>query len=100
MPSSRLADYYLGYMDGCVFLDFSNYDSERVSLIRISFDGYGCCELGKNSVPLNEDDSRTFKDIIKKDVKEQRVLLRLVKHAIGLNKKLIWNDALEEYHLT
>ena len=99
MPSSRPADYHLGYMDGCVFLDFEDYNSVKVSLVRISFDGYGCCELDANSVPLNENDSITFKDIIKKDVIEQGILLRLVKQAIELNKDLIWKDAIEEYHL-
>jgi hypothetical protein len=99
MPSSRPAEYYLGYMDGCVYLDFNNYGDGRICLIRISFDGYGCNELGEHSIPLDKNDSRTFKEIIQKDIKEQSLLLTIVKRAIRLNKKLIWTDALEEYNL-
>lgn len=32
MPESRLADYYLAYHDGCVFLDFNNHDNDRICL--------------------------------------------------------------------
>ena len=100
MGPSRRADYYLGYMDGCVFLDFNNYSDGRICLTRISFDGYGCCELGEISIALNKDDSRTFKAIIEASIQEQDLLLTLVKKAIDLNKGLIWTDALEEYNLT
>lgn len=100
MPSSRPADYYLGYMEGSVFLDFNNIASNQVSLIRISFDGYGCCELGRDSTPLNEDDSRTFMRIVQEKITEQKALLAIVKQAINLNKDLIWSDALKEYYLT
>ena len=99
MPSSRPADYYLGYMEGCVFLDFNNQESNRICLIRISFDGYGCCDLGEYAIPLNENDSRIFKDIILEDIKDQSALLKIVKQAIALNKELIWKDATEEYNL-
>lgn len=99
MPPSRPADYYLGYLDGCVFLDFDNVDNDKVCLKRISFDGYGCCELAGRAVPLNENDSKVFKDIIQGKVKDQNTLSAIVKKAIGLNKMLIWTDALEEYNL-
>jgi hypothetical protein len=99
MPSSRPADYYLGYMDGCVFIDFNNYEAGSVRLVRISFDGYGCCELGEKSIPLEESDSLRFKDIISKDTIVQNQLLTIVKEAIRLNRKLIWEDALEKYNL-
>ncbi len=62
MPPTRPADYYLGYLEGCVFLDFNHVDHDRVCLIRISFDGYGCCELPPDAIPLSEEDSKAFKD--------------------------------------
>lgn len=99
MPPSRPADYYLGYMDGCVFLDFNKDENGRVALIRISFDGYGCCRLENHSIPLNEDDSVSFLNIIQDNIIDQEALNKLVKTAIQLNKESIWLDALEEYHL-
>ncbi len=99
MPDSRPADYYLGCLDGCVFLDFNNQDKDRISLKRISFDGYGCCELGDKVTPLDTDDSQSFKNIIKDELKDQDLLLTIVKKAIALNRQNIWTEALEEYNL-
>ena len=99
MPSSRPADYYLGYMEGSVFLDFDDVGEKKVSLKRISFDGYGCCELVYGAILLSEEDSKVFKDIVKDEVKDQTALMNIVKKTIASNKKLIWTDALEEYEL-
>jgi hypothetical protein len=99
MPFSRPADYCLGYMDGCVFIDFDNFPDSRVRLVRISFDGYGCCTLGEKSIPLNDQESKTFRDVVQEEIKEQTVLLAIVKQAIWLNKDLIWMDPLKEYNL-
>jgi hypothetical protein len=55
--------------------------------------------LGEHSIPLDEDDSRIFKNIVQENIDEQSTLLTIVKQAIRLNKKLIWTDALEEYDL-
>ena len=41
MPQTRKADYYLGCLDSCVFLDFNRSTDNGISLARISFDGYG-----------------------------------------------------------
>jgi hypothetical protein len=100
MPSSRPADYHLGYMSGCVFLDFDNFEKDKIRLIRISFDRYGCCELEDHSIPLNVEDSKIFKNfLIKDDITDQNILLTIVKKVISINKTLIWEDALAEYHL-
>jgi hypothetical protein len=79
MPSSRPADYYLGYMEGSVFLDFNNYEQDKVCLARISFDGYGCYELGEEAIPLDESDSQSFKTIIRENIGEK-------KQFAGINK--------------
>lgn len=99
MPDSRAADYYLGYLDGCVFLDFNNYGNDRICLKRISFDGYGCCELGEQAASLDIEDSGIFKTIFKENLKDQNRLLTIVKKSIALNRQYIWQDALEEYDL-
>lgn len=98
MPSSRPADYCLGYMEGCVYIDFSD-DGNNICLKRISFDGYGCCELGETAIPLAEDESAAFKESIRDGISNHDRLLISVKNAISLNSELIWTEALEEYHL-
>lgn len=99
MPNSRPANYYLGYLEGSVFIDFDNYENERICLKRISFDGYGCCNLGDQAIPMDEDDSRVFKELIESRLSDQSRITSIVKKTILNNKKLIWEDALVEYNL-
>ena len=99
MPDSRPADYYLGCLGGSVFMDFDNDENERIQLKRISFDGYGCCELRNHAIPMNEIDSRVFKEIIEAQLSDQSLLTAIVKKIIFSNRKLIWEDALNEYGL-
>lgn len=99
MPNSRPADYCLGYLDGCVFIDFNNYHNDKICLRRISFDGYGCYGLGEQAIALDAVDSKNFKDILQNDLKDQNKLLTIVKKAISLNKQNIRTEALIEYGL-
>ncbi len=96
MPPSRPADFYLGFDEGSVFLDFGNIEKNRIRLIRISFDGYGCCELGSRAEPLTAGDSMLFKEIIQSGISDQALLLTIVKRVLKLNANLIWQDALEQ----
>ncbi|AZS49307.1 hypothetical protein DM558_00285 [Entomomonas moraniae] len=98
MPSSRPADYYLSCLGGSVFIDFNNLGN-RVSIVRISFDGYGCCNLGVDTIPLDEEDSAVFKKNMKSKNFNQRVMSLIVRKAISLNASLIWTDALKKYEL-
>ena len=99
MPSSRPADYYLGYMDGCVFIDFNTIGADKVCLKRISFDGYGCCDLGDRAIPLSSEDSKLFREIVRDNITDQGMLLIIIKKAIEINRKNIWEEALTEYKL-
>ncbi len=99
MLLSRPADYCIGYSNGSVFIDFIHTSATTVCLKRISFDGYGCCELGVEAIGLNEEDSRTFTTILKEGVNDQKMLSEIVKKTIAANKGLIWLDALKEYEL-
>ncbi len=99
MPADRKADYYLCYHDSSVFIDFNSSASNEISLIRISFDGFGCCDIEKQSKKLNLKDSQEFLKQIKQDNLNQEVIAELVKKLIFLNKDFIWTDALEKYGL-
>lgn len=99
MPATRKADYYLGCMDSSVFLDFNHSDSNRIYLVRISFDGYGSCNLDEKANHLNQEDSQKFITEIDKEKLNQQTIITLVKEVIKINKEHIWTDALEEYGL-
>lgn len=99
MPSSRPADYYLCFNDGCVFIDYNNCGFNKIRLIRISFDGYGCCELNNLTEPMTEEESTLFKHIIQNNIPDQAELRTLVKSDLHRNIELHWQDALEEHRL-
>lgn len=99
MPDPRTADHYLGCLDGFVFLDFNVSNDGLIALIRISFDGYGCCNLGAQAVNLSAADSQEFLVEIEKEVLNQEALGRLVGELLKINSASIWEDALTEYGL-
>jgi|SRR5882724_7088038 len=99
MPDSRKADFYLGCLDGSVFIDFNQSKDRLISLCRISFDGYGCCNITDTTNYLNSEMSKKFIEEIAKDKLDQENLTPLVKEIIRINKEYIWTDALEEYNL-
>ncbi len=99
MPETRKADYHLGCLDSSVFIDFDQSADKRIYLSRISFDGYGCCELGENAKHLNLGDSQKFIEEIEKEPLDQNTMTLLVKKIIKVNKEYIWTDAIREYGL-
>lgn len=99
MPETRKADFYLGCLDGCIFMDFNLTNDNRICLCRISFDGYGCCELTDKSNLLNLDLSINFIEELKKDDLNQEELTPIIIEIIKINKEQIWKDALEKYNL-
>ncbi|NOU59599.1 hypothetical protein [Marinifilum caeruleilacunae] len=99
MPETRKADYYLGCLDSCVFLDFNVSTDNRISLARISFDGYGCCTLDEKAEFLDRKESSLFIEEMNKENLNQETISTLVKKVIRINKEHIWNDAIEEYGL-
>lgn len=99
MPSSRKADIYLGCLDGSVFVDFNITSGGKISLCRISFDGYGCCNLTESKKLLNFELSEKFIEEVNKEKIDQEKLTPIVKAIIKLNQEHIWTDALEEYNL-
>lgn len=96
---SRPADFCLSYDDDSVFIDFNHCGNEQVRLIRISFDGYGCCTPVRTTIPLDINKSRLFKEQVAAGLTDQDLVLSLVKESIALNTELLWVDALEEYAL-
>lgn len=99
MPTTRKADFYLGCLDGSVFIDFNRLGNDQISLVRISFDGYGCCNLDERVVLLSNEDSELFIRAIGKEGLDQQAVAEVVKKAIKINRKNIWSDAIEEYGL-
>ena len=99
MAESRKADFHLGCLESSVFLDFNCTTDNHIILRRISFDGYGCCNIDNNAKCLDDQLSKEFIDEIGKDNLDQEKITRIVLELIRLNRDNIWTDALEEYKL-
>jgi len=99
MPNTRQADYYLGCLDSCVFIDFNLTKDNCIYLRRISFDGYGCCDLHDVAANMGVEDSKLFIEAYQMDDLDQEVMTLLIKKSIDTNKEHIWEDALREYSL-
>lgn len=99
MPETRKSKFHLGCLDGSVFIDFNLTHDNLVSLARISFDGFGCCEIQKEVNLLNVERSKDFIEEITKDKLNQKKLTPLVQEIIKINRDFIWADALKEYNL-
>lgn len=103
MPNSRPADYCIGCHGGSVFIDFESGADESIRISRISFDGYGCCDL-VNPEPMDEENSKTFLLVVGEQPFEAVFesltgIEEIIKSNIRQNRHLLWVDALREYKL-
>jgi len=99
IPKTRKADYYVSGMNDAVFIDFNRTEDNLILLVRISFDGYGCCQFGDKGMTLNPADSVKFIEEMNSDNLNSEIISELVKEIIKINKDHIWIDAIKEYKL-
>ena len=99
MSLGRTADYQFSCLGGCVFLDFNLGKDQRIYLKRISFDGFGCCNLEDPVRALQRQYSELFLYAANQRPLHQKALTKLTRIAIGMNKDQVWSDAIEQYYL-
>ena len=98
MPS-RPCSFCLSLQGGGVFADF-DIDAEGVVLLsRISFDGYGCCELGASVAKMSPCDSRFILDAIALGSVESIQIDKVLRSLFHDNMDVIWAEALEAHGL-
>ncbi len=100
--STRPCDFSLNLETprGTVIADFDVLADECVTLRRISFDGFGCCETEGRCSKMSPSDSTTLINSIReKDVNRQPVRDILCRY-LAENASSIWADALDEHQLT
>jgi hypothetical protein len=98
MPA-RSCSFCLCLQGGSVFADFDTDDCDIVSLRRISFDGYGCCELGQFTTRMSSDDSRMLLDAIARGESGSAQVEDVLRRCFRENQDVIWNDALANHDL-
>jgi hypothetical protein len=96
---TRPCSFCLCLQGGSVFADF-NIDSDgRVYVVRISFDGYGCCATDGRVTRLPLDESHTLIKLIDTDDVNRNEIREILYRYFEENKNVIWRDALVEHDL-
>jgi hypothetical protein len=90
--------YCLGLQNDSVFADFDLDDDGCVSLLSISFDGFGCCRTTGEVRSMNSEHSKRFIDLIEHNDMSDR-LAEIVLEYFSENSDVIWKDALEQHGL-
>ncbi len=97
--STRPCRFCLCLQDGSVFADF-NIDSDgRVYLVRISFDGYGCCATEDKVARMPLDESQTLVKLVDTDDVNRDKIREILYRYFDQNQNVIWLDALVEHQL-
>jgi hypothetical protein len=96
---TRPCSFGLCLQGGSVFADFDTDEADIISLRRISFDGYGCCDAGESITKMSSGDSRLLLDAIARGELESIQVEEVLRRYFRQNKDVIWSDALAEHDL-
>jgi|688.fasta_scaffold10009_2 hypothetical protein len=99
MLPTRPCSFCLSLQGGSVFADFDTDDANIVSLRRISYDGYGCCEPKEHLTKMNSVDSRLLLDAIARGELRNMQVEEILRRYFRENTNVIWSDALKEHDL-
>ena len=99
MPASRPSRYCLGLQDDSVFADFDVDSDGCVFLLRISFDGYGCCSTAEKARRMSPDISKRLIRLVESDDVASGEFAAILSQYFSENSDVIWKDALQEHDL-
>ena len=96
MPT-RPCRFCIALQDDSVFADFDIDAEGRAFLVRISFDGYGCC--GGDFKKMPPGDSRTLIAAAERGSFEDPKIEMVLRSYFQKNAGVIWEDALTTHEL-
>ncbi len=97
MPT-RPCKFCLGFQDDSVFADFDVDEEGRVRLLRISFDGYGCCHTDRVT-KMDPTDSRLLVAAVDRGNVGESAIETTLRGYFRANSEVIWKDALTDHDL-
>jgi hypothetical protein len=98
MPT-RPCRYCLALQDDSVFVDFDITWAGAVYLVRISYDGYGCCVPGHQAGKMDRPSSRYLIAAIHTNNLDSPRVTAILQSYFRTNKIALWEDALSEHGL-
>lgn len=101
LMSSRPCHYRFALQDDSVFADFDIDQNDCLYLVRISFDGYGCCRVETDN-GIGRIESKRSNYLIKHiqtDYSTDHEASKILMEYFNANKKWLWEDALKKHGL-
>lgn len=98
VPTFRGADIQFGYLCDSIFIDFGRVATGQLYLMRMSFDGYGCCECNDYRL-LSSELSTVLDSQWQQSTCDMSKIWPAMKAVVALNKDQLWKKALLEYGL-
>src|SRR5215469_14532760 len=92
MPT-RPCSFCLSLQGGSVFADFDKDDADIISIRRISFDCFGCCDAGESIKKMSSGDSRLLLDAIARGELGSAQVEETLRRYFRANQDVIWSDA-------
>jgi hypothetical protein len=101
MLPTRPCDFCLALQDDSVFADFKLDEHGRAHLVRISYDGYGCChpEFNADRGYMCREDTKQLLDLIESDKVQHPDAARILSTFFSQHQDDIWADALRDHEL-
>ena len=94
---TRPCRFCIALQEDGVFADFDVDEEGRAFLVRISFDGYGCCDGDFKKMSL--EDSRTLIAEVERGSFEDPKVEMVLRSYFQENAGAIWEDALTTHEL-
>lgn len=96
--AGRPCKYCLGLQDDSVFADLDFDEDGNVLLLRISFDGFGCCRTEGEVRSMNPETSKEFVRLVENNEMSESLGAILLNYFTE-NSDVIWKDALQQHNL-
>lgn len=98
MPT-RPCKYCLALQEDSVFADFEVSSAGSIYLVRISFDGYGCCEPKASIGKMDFLSSEKLIACIESNRLQSTEAREALSNYFRVNKSFLWEEALIDHEL-
>jgi hypothetical protein len=102
MQLTRPCRFCLCLQGGSVFADFDVDPDGRVFAVRVSFDGYGCCDAPTDVGRMSMRDSEALLAMMQQgsiDETDATTATKILRAYFEQNRDAFWSDALLEHRL-
>ena len=82
-----------------MFADFDVDNEGCIFMLRVSFDGYGCCRTAGKASTMSPDMSKKLIRLVESDDVASGELAAILSQYFRQNSGVIWKDALEDHGL-